>query len=120
MLQDETASLPFTGWEQDRFAGDEPNRRWRVLYTKPRHEKAVARQILAKREQCYVPLFTKRVSFDGKNTTLLLPVFPGCVFAVLGEDELSIAWRTKCVVNIVDVGDGERMRRELGQIYRLL
>jgi transcriptional antiterminator RfaH len=39
---------------------------------------------------------------------------------VLADEELSVAWKTRSVVRIADVGDGERLRRELCQFSRLI
>ncbi len=93
---------------------------WRVAYTKPRHEKSVARELEARGVPFFLPLQRKTSYMRGRRITSLLPVFPSYVFLCVSDDERDIAFKTNRVVSVTDVYDGERLRRELKQIRRLI
>ncbi len=93
---------------------------WRVLYTKPRHEKSVARHLHAQGVPFYLPLQKKAAYYGGRRITSLLPVFPSCVFLFVSHEDRDIAWNTNRVVSILNVGNGDQLRRELQQVRRLI
>jgi transcriptional antiterminator RfaH len=95
------------------------------LYTKPRHEKSVARHLLAKGVPFYLPLQRKTSYFRGRSITSLLPVFPSYLFIYSCDedrihDNREAALKTNRVINTLEVFNGERLRRELRQIRRLI
>ncbi len=104
----------------DEEAHDASASKWRVLYTKPRHEKSVARHLHAQNAPFYLPLQSKTAFFRGRSITSLLPVFPSYLFTLLPDEELDVAWKTNRVISILDVSDGDRLIRELRQIRRLV
>ncbi len=93
---------------------------WRVAYTKPRHEKSVARDLEARGVPFYLPLQKKMTYFRGRRITSLLPVFPSYVFLYASDDDRELAYKTNRVVSVTDVYDGERLRQELRQIRWLI
>jgi hypothetical protein len=120
VLQEDTCLFPanlLDGGEDH----DEPSQRtWRLLYTKPRHEKSVARDLLAHEVGFYLPLQRKSNYYRGRRITSLLPVFASYVFAYTDDFDRDVAWKTNRIVSIMEVHDGEKLRRELCQIRRLI
>src|SRR5579885_1847317 len=53
---------------------------WWVLHTRPRAEKALARKLLALRQDFFLPLYQKRLRIRGRSLTSYVPLFPGYVF----------------------------------------
>jgi transcriptional antiterminator RfaH len=96
------------------------NFQWRVVYTKPRHEKSVARDLEARGVPFYLPLQSKTAYFRGRSITSLLPVFPSYIFLFVSDEDRDIAFKTNRIVSITDVYDGVRLRRELRQVRRLI
>jgi transcriptional antiterminator RfaH len=118
ILQQETTLFPSDLLEEEPLAASTSS--WRVLYTKPRHEKSVARQLYAQDVPFYLPLQRKTNYFRGRSITSLLPAFPSYVFTLLPDEERDKAWKTNRIISILEVSDGERLRRELRQIRRLI
>jgi len=54
--------------------------RWYAVYTYPRHEKAVAEQLEAKRVEAFLPIFESRSRWKDRNVKISRPLFPGYVF----------------------------------------
>lgn len=63
-------------------AAPEPteNARWYALYTSPRHEKCVAKQIEQHRIACFLPLYRSVRRWKDRRKELDLALFPGYVF----------------------------------------
>lgn len=96
------------------------DRKWIVLWTKARQEKAVARYLDAVGAQFYLPL-KKRVGFTrGRKTTSLVPLFPGYVFLEGRIEDGYAAISTKRVCQLLQVPDQERFAHELAQIRQAL
>jgi len=95
-------------------------RKWHVLYTKPRHEKSVARQLLAQNVPFYLPLVRKKSYYRGRTVTSHVPVFSSYVFTFASDDEKLIAWETNRIVSVIDISDQERLRCELQALQRLI
>jgi transcriptional antiterminator RfaH len=118
--QEETVLFPADLLESGDPLSMTANGQWSVLYTKPRHEKSVARQLLAKSVPFYLPLQRKTAYFRGRSITSLLPVFPSYIFMCSCDDDRDAAWKTNRVISILDVFNGERLRRDLQQVRRLI
>jgi transcription antitermination factor NusG len=59
----------------------EPLAKWFAAYTTPRHEKAVVRQLDARRLECFLPLYSSvRRWKNGCRVTVDRPLFPSYVF----------------------------------------
>lgn len=58
-----------------------PESKWHAVYTLPRHEKSLARQLCLRGIDHFLPLYSaKRKWSDGSKVTLELPLFPGYIF----------------------------------------
>ncbi len=58
----------------------EADRRWMVLYTKPRQEKAVSRELLHRQVPFYLPLVRKNHQYRGRRLASHVPLFDGYIF----------------------------------------
>ena len=94
---------------------------WWVMHTKPRQEKALARQLHALQVRYYLPLHGKRTKIRGKVVPVYEPLFPGYLF-LLSDDQqqLHMALGTRRVVNHLEVIDQAQLWDELRQIHRLI
>jgi transcription antitermination factor NusG len=96
------------------------DRKWIVLWTKARQEKAVARYLQAVGADFYLPL-KKRVGFTrGRKTTSMVPLFPGYVFLAGRLEDGYAAISTKRVCQILQVPDQKRFSHEIAQIRQAL
>lgn len=91
----------------------ESSRRWRVLYTKSRHEKAVARQLAAREIPFYLPLITRTTVSRGRKLRSLVPLFSNYLFMFGDDEERLEAWTTNCLSRILDVDFPGELRRDL-------
>jgi len=96
------------------------DRAWWVLHTKPRQEKALARQLLDAEVPFYLPLLEQKLVVRGRLLPCFLPLFSGYVFLFGRPAERMVALGTRRVVRSLDVEAQEGLRRDLAQIDRLL
>jgi transcription antitermination factor NusG len=121
--------MPVLPFETDVFPSDlleatcpdcAMGRLWFVLHTRPRQEKAVARQLLARQVPYFLPLYRKRTVYQGRSVTSHLPLFPGYVFLLAGAEERLLALKTNRVLRTLSVLEQEQLWYDLRQIRRLL
>src|SRR5215831_5930814 len=91
-------------------------RSWWVLYTKPRQEKSLARQLVVSGIPFYLPLFSKRLRIRNRLFVSHLPLFSGYVFLLATGEERVAALATKRIVRPIRVADQSRMWADLAQI----
>jgi transcriptional antiterminator RfaH len=94
-------------------------RRWWALHTKPRTEKSLARQLLRKTVPFFLPLFERKVRRRGKVQSSFLPLFPGYMFLLGGEDERVVALETNLIVKTITTDDQDQLQADLVRIYQL-
>jgi transcriptional antiterminator RfaH len=94
--------------------------RWSVLYTRPRQEKALARQLLQLHIPFYVPIIARRLRLQYRKMTAHVPLFPGYVFLLATRDQRVMALTTNRIVQTLTVTDQTSLWRDLRQVYRLL
>src|SRR5271167_5184425 len=74
-----------------RAAGGRPDGKWFALYTCPRHEKHVAKQIEERHISCFLPLYRSVRRWKDRRKELELALFPGYVFVQLAlRDRLRV------------------------------
>jgi transcriptional antiterminator RfaH len=95
-------------------------RRWWVLHTKPRQEKALSRQLREQKAPFFLPLGRRWLKVRGRTLTSFVPLFPGYLFLLANDNERSTAIYTGRIVQSLLVVDQGRLWRELRQINRLL
>jgi transcriptional antiterminator RfaH len=98
----------------------ESGRLWRVLHTKPRQEKCLARCLFESQIPFFLPLIRKRLLIRGKSLTSYIPLFPSYLFMLADNAERISALVTKRVVRVLEVADPEALQHDLCQLHRLI
>lgn len=93
---------------------------WMVVYTKPRQEKSLARDLLRHTVPFYLPLVKKTLQYGRRRFTSFAPLFAGYVFMVGSERHRTVSLATHRVLRILPVNDGPRLVADLCQIERLI
>jgi hypothetical protein len=93
---------------------------WWVMHTKPRQEKALARQLHGQRIRYYLPLNSKRTKIRGKLVSAYMPVFPSYLFLLAEREHLYQAIETRRVARHLEVVDQQQLWQELSQVHRLI
>lgn len=104
----------------DGANGEAWDRRWWVLYTKVRQEKAVARDLAGYQVPFYLPLVGKTSQRRGRAVRARIPLFSGYVFLFGSDEERVRALTTNRVSRVLKVTDPDRLLRDLQQVYRLI
>jgi transcriptional antiterminator NusG len=63
------------------FNGSAKSTCWYAIYTAPRHEKAVAKQLDAQHIENYLPLYFATRFWNNRKVSVELPLFPSYLFA---------------------------------------
>lgn len=104
----------------DEEGRPERERRWRVLYTKARQEKALARELLASTVPFYLPLIAKENVMRGRRIASYIPLFTGYMFLFGDEDERLRTLQTNRISRILEVEDAGSLVYDLRQIRQLI
>jgi len=93
---------------------------WWVVHTKPRQEKALARDLLAAGCQYFAPMYQAVRRSKGRAWKATLPLFPGYLFLCgTGDDKLQ-ALKTNRIANLLAVPNQAKLAEELAAIDLLL
>jgi hypothetical protein len=96
------------------------DRRWWVLHTHARQEKALIRDLLTWRIPFYLPL-VRQVSVNrGRRGCARVPLFSGCVFMFGTDDERVRSLTTNRVSQTLPVDDPQPLLFDLRQLWRLI
>jgi transcriptional antiterminator RfaH len=98
----------------------EAERSWWVLYTKARHEKAVAESLSAGGVPYYLPLLRKESLYRGRRVSSIVPVFSSYLFLYGDSDERVKALATNRVSRTLLVADGDGLIRDLRHLRKLI
>jgi transcription antitermination factor NusG len=90
-----------------------PRRRWSVVYTKSRQEKALARDLFAHEIPFYLPMARKTSSYGNRKISSQLPLFPGYLFFQGTEDERVQVLQTNRISRILAVDDSVELHCDL-------
>lgn len=93
---------------------------WWVAYTRPRFEKAFARDLYSHGIGYFLPMYEKTIFSGGRNRHLMSPLFNSYVFFCGTEQDRYTAMRTNRLCHTVDVADQERFIKELACIESAL
>lgn len=93
---------------------------WWAAYTKPRQEKAVARELWDRKIAFYLPLVRRTAVYNRHHITAFTPLFPGYVFVCGWEDARAFTLGTGRILRILPVDEPEQLRRDLRQIEHLI
>jgi len=118
ILKEEPSIHPETLLEDGFLLPSE--RKWWVLYTKARQEKAVSRDLLCWDVPFYLPLVKKQSASRGRRTTSHVPLFSGYVFIYGAEDERVHSLKTNRVSRVIEVEDPDLLVHDLRQFRQLI
>jgi transcriptional antiterminator RfaH len=96
------------------------DRRWWAIYTKPRQEKSLARDLLAYRVPFFLPLVAKRSIYRGRRIQSYLPLFTGYMFLWGSDEERLRAIATNRVSQLLIVHDSQGLMDDLRSVHRLI
>ena len=99
----------------------EYERRWFCLHTRPRQEKATARELRAARVPFYLPQIVHQDRTPaGRKISSVLPLFGGYLFLFGDDTERIQALKGNRIANVIEVHDQAVLAGELRQIHRML
>jgi transcriptional antiterminator RfaH len=95
--------------------------RWWCLHTKPRQEKAAARDLRAREIMYYLPQVVRQDRTpQGRRIRSIIPLFTSYLF-LLGDDRDRLeALKGNRLVNVLEVADQEGLTHDLRQIHQML
>ena len=96
------------------------DRRWWVLYTKARQEKAVSRDLLGYEIPFYLPLVKKESVSRGRRRSSFIPLFAGYVFLYGSEEERTRSLTTNRISRVLSVDHPELFLHDLRQFRQLI
>jgi transcription antitermination factor NusG len=95
------------------------DRRWMVLYTRARQEKAISRDLHARQVPFYLPLVKKTTQYRRRHLSSQTPLFAGYVFICASEVERTWALTTNRVSRVLQVEEPLRLVDDLRQLRQL-
>lgn len=109
-------------YPSDLFDGSLPDdgRAWCLAHTRPRQEKAVARDMLAAGQPFYLPSLPRRTRAGRRVLIAQIPLFAGYVFVRVSTTERAIVFASRRTARLVPVVDQERLWADLRQIRKVL
>jgi transcriptional antiterminator RfaH len=94
---------------------------WWCLHTKPRQEKATARDLRHAGMTYYLPqVLRESRTPQGRKIQSVVPLFAGYLFLRGNRNDRLEALRAHRLVNILEVADQEAIARDLQQIHTML
>lgn len=114
LLQTENSENP------EVSCGTSVDRKWWAVYTKPRQEKSLARELLTSQVPFFLPLISKRIIYRGRRIQSLLPLFSGYLFLFGNDEERLRAVSTNRISQLVTVFDAAGLVRDLRSIHQLI
>jgi transcriptional antiterminator RfaH len=95
-------------------------RRWWAAYTRPRQEKALARELTRFEIPFYLPLVPRQNVIRGQETVSYLPLFAGYIFLCGSPEERLRSLGTKRIAQTIAVESVDRFLRDLRNIRHLI
>jgi transcriptional antiterminator RfaH len=93
---------------------------WWVLHTRPRAEKALARNLLHTQTAFFLPIYQRQWRKRGRLFSSFLPLFSGYVF-LYGDSQARLrALETNLVANCLTVSDQRQLYTDLARVYSLI
>jgi transcription antitermination factor NusG len=121
ILSAEPDSYPENLWEDGAPLPVKPDGQWWCLHTKPRQEKATARDLREHGVVYYLPQTVKESRTpQGRRLQSVVPLFAGYVFLYGDPKDRVSALRGNRLVNTLEVVDQEGLVRDLRQVSRML
>jgi transcriptional antiterminator RfaH len=101
-------------------APPDPGRHWWAVYTRPRQEKALARELVRFEIPFYLPLVPRSNMVRGQEKVSYLPLFAGYVFLCGSPEERLRSLSTKRIAQTVVVERVDRFLNDLRNIRDLI
>lgn len=79
--------------------------KWFVVYTAPRHEKIVAKQLLKRNIECYLPLKKELRQWSDRKKWVEVPIFTSYIFVKITTDDYLIVRNLDGVSRFVHFND---------------
>jgi transcriptional antiterminator RfaH len=98
----------------------ENGRRWWVMYTKSRQEKALVRTLGAQQVPHYLPLVPRVQVVRGRHLTSHVPVFPSYVFVYGSLVEREQCLKTNRVCQVLPVPNGPELCEDLARVQVMI
>jgi transcriptional antiterminator RfaH len=95
-------------------------RRWWVMYTKSRQEKALVRTLGAQQVPHYLPLVAREQLIRGRPVTSHVPVFPSYVFVYGDVADRERCLKTNRVCQVLSVPNGEELCEDLASVQSMI
>lgn len=95
-------------------------RRWWVVHTKARQEKAIARDLLAQSIPYFAPQTEKTTLVRGRKRRSIVPVFSGYVFLYGSEMERYRSLTTSRVAQVISVDDQQQLQCDLARVWQMI
>lgn len=99
---------------------EQTERKWWVVYTKSRQEKALARSLLGYEIPFYLPLIEKTTAYRRSKLTSRLPLFSNYLFMYGSPEERVVGLTTNRISRTIEVPEPEGLRNDLRQIFELI
>jgi transcription antitermination factor NusG len=118
--------MPILAAEQSLFPCDlldgppDPARHWWAVYTRPRQEKALARELARFEIPFYLPLVPRSNVIRGQEVVSYLPLFAGYVFLCGSPEERLRSLATKRIAQTIVVEQVDRFLNDLRNIRHLI
>lgn len=121
ILPAEPDRYPEDLWEDGVPGPSKPDGLWWCLHTKPRQEKATARELREQGVVYYLPQVVKESRTpQGRRLQSVAPLFAGYVFLYGDPRDRLAALRGNRLVNVLEVVDQDDLVRDLRQIHKML
>ena len=106
----------------DLFEGLPPDdgRAWCLAHTRPRQEKAVARDMLAAGQPFFLATLPRRTRAGRRVLIAQIPLFAGYIFVRVSVADRAVVFASRRVARLVPVADQERLWADLRQIRKVL
>jgi len=101
-------------------ASAKEDRAWWVLHTKPRQEKALARDLLQAKLSFYLPLLERKVLVRGRVVLSRVPLFTSYLFLLADPQERVASLTTNRTVNTLEVRAQAELWKDLRQVNSLI
>ena len=104
----------------DAEEDEQTERKWWVVYTKSRQEKALARSLLGYEIPFYLPLIDKTTVYRRSRLTSRLPLFSNYLFMYGSPEERVVGLTTNRISRTIEVPEPEGLRHDLRRIFELI
>jgi transcription antitermination factor NusG len=121
ILPAEPDMYPENLWDEASSPPLDSDRRWFCLHTKPRQEKATARELRIAGVPFYLPMMVHEDRTPaGRKTRSVLPLFCSYLFMYGDGTERVRALKGNRLVHVLEVADQTELVQDLRQIHQML